>query len=59
LTHDPDEFHDVAPGYPDLVRRFEELLLERFRGTHPEARSEPTGLALEGALDFYLRPSDA
>jgi choline-sulfatase len=59
LQHDPDEFHDLASSHADLARRFQELLLERFRATHPEARSEPSGLPMEAALDFYLRPRDA
>lgn len=59
LQEDPEEFHDIAARQPDLVRHFEELLLERFRSTHPEAGKEPHGLAAEAALDFYVRPRDA
>jgi choline-sulfatase len=59
LKHDPDELHDIASQHPDLVRRFENLVLERFRATHPDVSSEPAGLTLEAALDFYLRPRDA
>ena len=59
LNNDPDEFHDIAPRRPDLVARFESLLLDRFRRTHPEAAGEPPGLSPEAALDFYVRPRDA
>ena len=59
LKEDPDELHDVAAQHPDLVRRFESLLLERFRKTHPDASSEPARLAPEDALDFYVRSRDA
>ena len=59
LKQDPDEFHDIAGRHPDLVQRFEDLLLERFRATHPEAGREPAGLTPEDALDFYLLPRDA
>jgi len=58
LKTDPDEYHDIAPRHPDLVRRFEGALLARFRETHPEARTEPAGLTPEAALDFYVRPRD-
>jgi choline-sulfatase len=58
LKEDPDEFHDIAARRPDLVRRFEALLLDRFRRTHPEASREPAGLAPEAALDYYVRPRD-
>jgi len=59
LKTDPGEFHDISAEHPDLVRHFEELLLERFRKTHPDATSEPKGLSREDALDFYVRSRDA
>ncbi len=59
LKSDPGEFHDLAPRRPDLVRRLETLLLDRFRRTHPDASAEPPGLAGEAALDYYVRPRDA
>jgi hypothetical protein len=36
----------------------EGLMLERFRATHPEAGQEPKGLAMEEALEWYVRPRD-
>jgi choline-sulfatase len=59
LKTDPGEFHDISAEHPDLVPRFEELLLERFRKTHPDASNEPKGLPREDALDFYVRSRDA
>lgn len=58
LTKDPDEFHDISSAHPDLVRRFEALLLDRFRHTHPDAGNEPPRLTAEAALDYYVRPRD-
>ncbi len=58
LKEDPGEFTDIAPKHPELVRRFEALMLERFRGTHPEAQNEPRGLSAEDAIDYYVRPRD-
>ena len=57
LATDPGEFTDVAAKNPAAVRTLEEMLLARFRATHPEAAQEPKG-ANEDALDFYLRPRD-
>lgn len=58
LKKDTDEFQDIAARRPELVRRFEALLLERFRDTHPDASSEPAKLTVEAALDYYVRPRD-
>ncbi len=57
--HDPGEFTDVAATNPDHVRRFETLMLQRFRSTHPDAPDEPQRLSTEEALDWYVRPRDA
>ena len=59
LAADPGEFTDVARAHPGVVAELESLLLTRFRETHPEAASEPTGLSREEAVEFYLRPRDA
>ena len=58
LTKDPGEFTDLSSQQPDTVRGLEEMLLARFRSTHPDASQEPNG-SRENALDFYLRPRDA
>jgi arylsulfatase A-like enzyme len=59
LRNDPGEFTDVAQKHPELVARFEGLMLDRFRATHPDRESEPQRLSREEAIEFYLRPRDA
>ncbi|MCL4401410.1 MAG: sulfatase-like hydrolase/transferase [Acidobacteria bacterium] len=59
LKEDPGEFRDIAARHPDLVRRFEAMLLDRFRKTHPDASNEPPRLAPQDVLDYYVRPRDA
>ncbi len=59
LANDPGEFTDVARRHPGVVNQLRDLMLKRFRDTHPEAVSEPARLGPEDALDFYLRPRDA
>jgi len=58
LRNDPGEFTNLAARHPDLVARFQEVALERFRATHPERESEPRGLGREEAIEFYLSPRD-
>lgn len=59
LKTDPGEFENVAAKHPDVVDELGKLLLGRFRTTHPEAGSEPNGLATAEAIEWYLRPRDA
>jgi choline-sulfatase len=59
LEKDPGEFTDVSLKNRKVVDRMKKTMLERFRGTHPEAPSEPQGLGTDDALDRYLRPRDA
>ena len=59
LRSDPGEFTDVAQKHPDVLARFEGLMLNRFRATHPDRDSEPQRLSREEAIEFYLRPRDA
>ena len=59
LRKDPGEFTDVASKHPGLIMKFEGLLLDRFRATHPDRDMEAQGLNREDAIDFYLRPRDA
>ena len=58
LARDPGEFTDIAGREPETVARLQKLMLERFRATHPEARSAPRG-TVEEEIEFYLRPRDA
>jgi choline-sulfatase len=59
LRNDPGEFTDVAQKYPEMVAKFESLMLDRFRATHPERESEPQRASREEAIEFYLQPRDA
>jgi choline-sulfatase len=59
LRNDPGEFTDVAAHHPDLVAKFETLMLDRFRSTHPDREAEPQRLTRTEAIEFYLRPRDA
>ena len=59
LRRDPGEFLNVAAKHRDVADRLEGLMLERFRGTHPERAMEPQRLSRAEALEFYLRPRDA
>ena len=58
VERDPGEFTDLSKNSPDVVRRLQALMLDRFRKTHPEASQEPAGAAIEAAIDWYLRPRD-
>jgi arylsulfatase A-like enzyme len=50
LQKDPDEFEDIAARAPRQVKAFEDLMLDRFRRTHPEAGAEPSNASTEEAL---------
>jgi choline-sulfatase len=56
---DPGEFTDVAGRHPEVVKEMEELILRRYRATHPAAGAEPGNASREEALEFYVRPRDA
>jgi arylsulfatase A-like enzyme len=57
LDADPGELYDVAAANPAVVSETTDLLLTRFRQTHPEAADEPAGEPPD-ILDWYLRPRD-
>jgi len=59
LRNNPGEFTDVGQKHQDLVAKFEGLVLDRFRASHPDRESEPPSLTREEAIEFYLRPRDA
>ena len=58
LERDPGEFTDVAGKNPKVVEEMEQMILRRFRATHPDAEKEPQRLAREEAVEFYVRPRD-
>ena len=59
LRADPGEFRNVAAKNSAVVTELQQVALNRFRATHPEAASEPSQSGREDLLDFYLRPRDA
>ena len=59
LVNDPGEFSDVAASRPEVVARLEDLMLDRFRKTHPDREKEPQRLGREEAIEYYLRPRDS
>ncbi len=59
LRKDPGEFTDVAKKHSGMVAKFEGLMLDRFRATHPDREGEPRGVSREESIEFYLRPRDA
>ncbi len=58
-TKDPGELTDLTSQHPEVVAQLSGMMLARFRATHPEAESEPKGLAVAESIDWYLRPRDA
>ncbi len=59
LKADPGEFHNVVRQHAGISSMLQSLMLERFRGTHPEASEEPRHVSEDEVLDWYLRPRDA
>jgi choline-sulfatase len=59
LKSDPGEFNNVADGHLELVDKFERLMLERFRSTHPDRDAEPQRISRAEAIEYYLKPRDA
>jgi choline-sulfatase len=59
LRNDPGEFVNLAARQPGVVAELQQVALDRFRRTHPEAEREPSGADREAALEFYLPPRDA
>lgn len=58
LENDPGEFTDVARQNPEAVTKMQDLILDRYRKTHPEVQSEPGNLGREEAIEWYVRPRD-
>lgn len=55
---DPGEFTNVADKYPEVVNELQQLMLSRFRSTHPDAPNEPRNIDASEAIEWYLRPRD-
>ena len=59
LKSDPGEFTDVAARNTKVVAQLQDLILKRYRSTHPDAAAEPQRSTREEAMEFYIRPRDA
>jgi arylsulfatase A len=59
LKRDPGEFTNIAAKQPEVVRRLQSLMLDRFRRTHPESVQLPSGLNERESIEWFLRPRDA
>ena len=59
LKADPGEFTDIAPRNPKVVTQLQDLILKRYRATHPDAANEAKTSTREEAMEFYIRPRDA
>ena len=58
-VRDPAERLDVSAQHPEVVAHLSQIILTRFRATHPEAKQEPKGYSTAESIDWYLRPRDA
>lgn len=59
LKADPGEFTDVASRNPKVVAQLQDLILKRYRSTHPDAATEPAHSTREETMEYYVRPRDA
>jgi len=60
LPSDPTENRDVSGVAENagILRHLQEVMLQRFMATHPEAADCPAGLTLEGKLVWFCEPRD-
>lgn len=58
LESDPLESRDVSKEYPDTLQRLQQVMLQRFMETHPDAQKCPEELTLTGKLVWFAEPRD-
>lgn len=60
LPDDPRETKSLAedPDYEAVLKKMQELMLDTFMRTHPEADRCPSGLSLVGKLVWFCEPRD-
>lgn len=58
LENDPNEYSDVSVKYPEILKELQEVMLQRFYDTHPDAANCPEGLTAEGKLVWFCEPRD-
>lgn len=61
LENDPGELRNLAyqEQYIDTLRKFRDIMLQKFEATHPLAANCPDELNKLGQLVWYLEPRDA
>ena len=58
LSIDPNEAKNIAEQHPAVVDSLQQLMLQRFKGTHPYADELPPGLTADGQLVWFCEPRD-
>ena len=60
LVNDPSETTDVSkkPANAEVLIKLQNMRLNRFMETHPDAKNCPGGLTLEGKLVWFCEPRD-
>jgi choline-sulfatase len=58
LENDPLESEDVSEEHPEIMNQMQEVMLNRFMETHPDAEQCPEGLTTEGKLVWFCEPRD-
>ncbi len=60
LIDDPDEKKDLGqdPAHAEILAGMQEMMLERFMDTHPDAMNLPEGLSIEQKLIWFCEPRD-
>ncbi len=60
LQVDTKESRNLAadPAHREILQKFQQIMLEHFLKTHPDAANCPNGLTLEGKLVWFCEPRD-
>ena len=58
LADDPGETTNAAAQHPVVVDSLQQLMMQRFKDTHPYADELPPGLTTDGQLVWFCEPRD-
>lgn len=60
VVADPGETKNLAddPGHGRVLAAMKDMMLERFKETHPEADQLPSGVTIDEAIAWFARPRD-
>jgi arylsulfatase A-like enzyme len=60
LVNDPDETTDLGghPEYQERLAELQELMISKFKQTHPLSENLPEDLSMEETLAWFCRPPD-